>query len=103
MSKSEAILWTHLNNRQLHGYRFLRQYGIASYVLDFYCPKLRLAVEVDGKNHLEAKTKSFDEKRQMEIETLGIVFLRIKNELILNNVNNVVDMIERRIQDIVKP
>jgi very-short-patch-repair endonuclease len=81
----------------------LRQYGIASYVLDFYCPKLRLAVEVDGKNHLEAKTKSFDEKRQMEIETLGIVFLRIKNELILNNVNNVVDMIERRIQDIVKP
>ena len=48
MPKSEVILWSKLKNKQMLGERFLRQYGVDQYVLDFYCPRLKLAIEVDG-------------------------------------------------------
>jgi very-short-patch-repair endonuclease len=51
MPKSEVILWSKLKNRQMHGERFLRQYGVEEYMIDFYCPRLKLAIEVDGESH----------------------------------------------------
>ena len=51
MTKAEVLLWLQLKNRKMLGQRFLRQYGIDAYVVDFYCPKLKLAIEVDGESH----------------------------------------------------
>jgi very-short-patch-repair endonuclease len=48
LSKAEAIMWNHLSRRQLHGYKFRRQHSVDQYVLDFYCPELKLAIEIDG-------------------------------------------------------
>ncbi len=51
MTKAEVLLWLQLKSRKMLGQRFLRQYGIDAYVVDFYCPKLKLAIEVDGESH----------------------------------------------------
>jgi very-short-patch-repair endonuclease len=52
MTKAEVFLWLELKNRKILGQRFLRQYGVLSYVIDNYCPKIKLAIEIDGPTHI---------------------------------------------------
>lgn len=47
----EQVLWSKLKNKQLDGFKFRRQFGVDSYILDFYCPSCRLAIEIDGNSH----------------------------------------------------
>jgi len=51
MPQAEVILWSKLRNKALKGYKFRRQYSIERFVIDFYCPQLKLAIEVDGDSH----------------------------------------------------
>jgi len=74
MPKSEVILWSKLKNRQLHEERFLRQYSVNQYIIDFYCPRLRLGIEVDGDSHFFKSAEEHDKKRQEYLETFGIRF-----------------------------
>jgi very-short-patch-repair endonuclease len=74
----EKKVWNALRNRKFHNYKFRRQHVIEGFVVDFYCQKLRLAVEVDGKIH--ERQKEYDELRQQLIEEKGIKFIRITNE-----------------------
>ena len=53
-------LWSHLRNKQICNQRFLRQYSIGPYIVDFYCPKLRLGVELDGGQHNDPEYLSHD-------------------------------------------
>ena len=76
---AEQRLWFRLRNRQLLGYRFRRQYGIGRYVLDFYCPQIGLAIEIDGDSHFQPGAPEYDRQRQDYIESLGIHFLRFTN------------------------
>ena len=94
MPPSELLLWPRLKNKQLNGLRFRRQYGIDRYVVDFYCPELRLAVEIDGGYHLSLDMKDYDQVRQATIEALGIKFLRFSNQEIKNDLEKVVDNIK---------
>ena len=48
MTKAELMIWSKLRRKQVCGYKFRRQYGVGSYIIDFYCPKIKLAVEIDG-------------------------------------------------------
>jgi very-short-patch-repair endonuclease len=89
MPKSEAILWPKLKNRQLHGERFLRQYSVDQYIIDFYCPRLKLAIEVDGDSHFKKGAEEYDKARQEHIEAFGIRFIRFTNEDILKNIDGV--------------
>ena len=89
MSKAEVVLWSTLKNKQMHGERFLRQYGVDQYVLDFYCPHLKLAIEVDGDSHFVAAAEEYDKVRQEYIEAFGIRFLRFTNEDVNRNINSV--------------
>ncbi len=59
MTYCEKIVWTHLRKRQL-GHRFLRQYSVDQFVIDFYCPELKLAVEIDGDVHEIPEQKDYD-------------------------------------------
>jgi very-short-patch-repair endonuclease len=93
MPKSEVILWSKLKNKQMLGERFLRQYGVDQFVLDFYCPRLKLAIEVDGDSHFMIGKEEQDKNRQKYIEKYGIKFLRFTNEDIKNNINGVCDQI----------
>ena len=52
-TEAERVLWSKLRNRQFHGLKFYRQYGVEKYILDFYCPEKRLGIELDGGQHNE--------------------------------------------------
>ena len=99
MPPAEVILWTHLKRKRFRGLKFRRQYGIDRHVVDFYCPKLRLAIEVDGINHLGKKQKLKDQKRQAEIESCGIKVLRYMNTDIYDNIDGMVEDLNCKINE----
>lgn len=99
---TEKIVWMYLRNRQMDGYKFRRQYSVDKFVIDFYCPKLKLAIEIDGSVHNEPGQKEYDIKRQEHIETFGIKFLRLTNEEIDGNPNKAFLKIENFIKELTK-
>jgi len=72
MPKPEALLWARLKSKEL-GYKFRRQYSIGSFIVDFYCPELKLAIEVDGDSHFTDDAEEADRVRENEIESYGIL------------------------------
>ena len=98
MTLAEKTLWYNLKARQMCGYKFRRQHGIKEYVVDFYCPELKLAIEADGESHESKEAKEYDNRRQREIESKGIRFLRFTDDEIVGNPDLVVKRIEREIE-----
>ena len=99
MPKAEIILWSKLRRKQLLGERFRRQYGIDSYVIDFYCPELKLAIEVDGESHTSAR-QTYDEERQAFIEAYGVTFLRFTNADVYENLDGVLMRVLQTIENL---
>jgi very-short-patch-repair endonuclease len=89
LTKSEQILWEALRNSRLHGIKFRRQHPFGPYVLDFFCVKAQLAVELDGGVHDQAEQKDYDQERTAYLEAQGIRVLRLKNEEITNDFGDV--------------
>jgi len=89
LSKAEAIMWKHLSRRQMHGCKFRRPYSVDQYVLDFYCPELKLAIEVDGDSHFATGAEEYDKERQEHIEAYRIRFLRFTNVDVCENLDGV--------------
>jgi very-short-patch-repair endonuclease len=98
MTFSEKIVWMYLRKRQMKE-RFLRQYSVDSYIIDFYCPKLKIAIEIDGDVHEQEGQKKHDRIRQEYLERLGIKFLRIKNDELFDNPNKAFERIENKIKE----
>ena len=69
-------------------------------MLDFYCPKLKLAIELDGKIHLKKEVKNHDENRDGYLNEFGIKILRIKNEAILIDIGKALKIINGKIEEI---
>jgi len=97
MTDAEKILWSRLKLKQIDGHKFRRQYSIKGFVVDFYCPELRLAIEVDGGYHKKKDQIDYDKARQQLLETLGITFLRFTNSAILADVDRVAQKISDQI------
>ncbi|MBU1017754.1 endonuclease domain-containing protein [Patescibacteria group bacterium] len=89
--KAEIILWGELKNKQVEGLKFIRQYGVGPYVIDFFCPALKLAIEVDGDSHFQEGAEEYDRRRQRFIERFNIHFLRFTNTDIYENLDGVVE------------
>ncbi len=70
--------------------KFRRQYDIGRYVVDFYCHKLKLVIEVDGDSHSSEKAERYDKRRQEYIEKLSIKFFRCDNNDVYTNLNEVI-------------
>lgn len=96
MTKSEKILWDVLRNKKLKE-RFHRQFSVDEYVIDFYCPELKLAIEVEGNIHDLPEQKIYHRKRQEYLETFGIKLFYFRNEEILEELDNVIRKIETEI------
>jgi len=94
MPETEAILWSRLQRKTLRGYKFRRQYGIGRYVVDFYCPKLKLAIEIDGDSHFTDQAQEYDREREAYIQSLGLKVIRFTNLEVRNNLNQVLQVIE---------
>ncbi|MCF7801717.1 MAG: endonuclease domain-containing protein [Candidatus Marinimicrobia bacterium] len=93
----EVLLWNHLKQKQMYGYRFHRQKPILDYIVDFYAPDLMLVIEIDGFSHNDSAIQ--DHKRQNEIEQLGIHFLRFLDGDIKHRMDDVLVTIQEWIEE----
>lgn len=89
---AERKLWSKLRNKQLFGLKFFRQYSVGSYIVDFYCPSIRLGIEADGSQHGGAR-KDYDENRTKYSEQFNITVLRFWDNDILKNTEGVISKI----------
>ena len=94
MTSAEVALWLIIKEKQL-GERFLRQYSIENYIVDFYCPKYRLAIELDGETHFSEEGLARDEKRDNHLKLLGINVLRFENFEVFEYPQRTLDEIKR--------
>jgi len=90
MTKGETILWKRIKAKQL-GFKFRRQAGIGRYIVDFYCPKLKLVIEIDGLTHYEEKVYNYDQERENYLENLGLFIKRYNSEDIFKKIEQVVE------------
>jgi len=95
LTKTEKILWNHLRKKQQNGMYFRRQHPYGIYILDFYCFKANLAIEVDGDIHLYRK--EYDEERNRYLESSGLRVLRFSNEEGEKQIEFVIDVINKNI------
>ena len=76
-----------------YGQKFFRQYSVGSYILDFYCPKTRLAIELDGESHIPNDQKLYDAERTKYLNGNNIKVLRFWNDEVINNIDIVIQKI----------
>ncbi len=91
MSDAEVVLWTRLRGRSGDRPTFRRQHPIGSVIVDFYCPSVRLAIEVDGSTHWDDDAQWRDEKRDRWLRSQGVTVLRIPASRVYNELNSVMD------------
>jgi very-short-patch-repair endonuclease len=94
---AEKMLWLALKNRGFFGYHFRRQVPIGRYILDFYCSKKKLAVEIDGSVH--DYQKEYDGNRDAVLSSLGIKVLRFENDAVMNNPTQVLGCIQSHLDN----
>ena len=92
-------MWAKLRAKRLLGQKFRRQYSIGPYVLDYYCPGLKLALEIDGDSHFQPGKEEQGRRRQAFIESFGVQFLRFTNEEVSGNLDGVLEVISRFVWD----
>jgi very-short-patch-repair endonuclease len=93
----EIVLWRELKGSKL-GKKFRRQYGVGKYSLDFYCPELRLGIELDGSTHDNQESYANDQKRTEFIQSQNIKIIRFQNKEILNSLSGVVEEIKKNLK-----
>ena len=89
LTPAEAILWKALQQKKLEGRKFRRQHSVGKYVLDFYCPVERLAVELDGAEHYTVHGSLHDEERDNYLIGKNIQVVRFENKEVYNNLEMV--------------
>lgn len=97
MADAEAILWSRLQRKQLHGYRFQRQHPIGEFITDFACREAMLIIELDGATHSTADERAYDERRTAFIESKGWTVIRFWNADVFDNLNGVLNSILMRL------
>lgn len=95
---AEKLVWRFLRNRRTKNFKFRRQYSVDKFVIDFYSPELKLAVEIDGDVHDLPTQKEHDIMRQSYLESFGIKFIRIRNEELFANTDKALGRIEEIIK-----
>ncbi len=99
MTDTERNLWAKIRMKQLKGYQFYRQKPIGDYIVDFYCPKAKLVIEVDGSQHFSDEMTEDDKIRDEYINSLGLKVLRFTNTDILTHIDGVVESIVESMED----
>src|SRR5262245_34763973 len=89
----ERRLWYRLRNGQVDGHQFRRQHPAGPYVLDFYCPQLHLAIELDGGQHNFAAQAGRDQRRDAWLAARGVTILRFWNSDVVENMTGVLEKI----------
>ena len=96
-TEAEKVFWKHVRSKQFQGLKFFRQYSIGPYILDFYCPKINISIELDGGGHNEDDQREYDAVRTEYLEEQGIEVLRFWNHDVLQNINGILNRMAERI------
>ncbi len=94
LTPAEATLWKTIQKSQLEGRKFRRQHSVGNYILDFYCPAEKLAIELDGQDHFTASGSERDNDRDEYLKTLNITVLRFENREVFDNLECVLEEIK---------
>ena len=102
MTDSERALWKRLRGKQILGVQFYRQKPVGDYIVDFFAPKVKMVVEVDGSQHREADHVEKDKRRDAYLWRLGLRVLRFDSRQVLLETDGVVDVIYREMLERLK-
>ena len=97
---SERLLWKYLKGKQLLGYQFIRQKPIDQYIVDFYCSKLKIIIEIDGITHNDKQ--DYDMRRENRLRNLGLIILRFDGYYVIENITGVLEVISNKIVELEK-
>jgi len=99
LTDSERVLWGRLRGKQLAGVQFYRQKPIGDYIIDFYAPKAKLVIEIDGSQHFEAQHAEKDRIRDEFLGSLGLMVLRFDSRQALKETEAVLEVVYRTIME----
>ena len=97
MTPAELFLWSKIKRKQVKNCWFYRQKPVGEYIADFYCPRAKLIIEVDGGQHFSDEHIEYDKVRDRYMTGIGLRVLRFTNTEVLTKIEGVVEMIERNI------
>jgi len=97
ITPEEQIIWKYIRRKQIHDVQFYRQKPLGEYIVDFYCPRANLVLEIDGIQHIE--NAEYDAERDYYLEGLGLRVVRIWNSDVRNNLKNVLKTIRQIVQE----
>jgi len=89
MTEAEVLLWKELSDRCIFKDKFRRQHPVDIFILDFYCHKYKLAIEIDGGIHMEKNIHEYDDGRTHDLEKFGIKVLRFTNREVMEDIVHV--------------
>lgn len=95
LTSAEVALWKILKGKKIDGRKFRRQHSVGYYILDFYCPAERLAIELDGAHHFTEEGRKKDALRTKYLNSMNIRVVRFENIEVLQNLAGVVEEIMR--------
>jgi len=93
MTDAENMLWAKLRRKQLKGLPFYREKIIGKFIVDFYCPKANLVIELDGGQHYSESGQAKDRARDDALREMGIKVLRFSDGEVLENMDGVTQWI----------
>lgn len=93
----EARLWSKLRNKKFLGIKFYRQFSVGTYILDFYAPSAKLAIELDGSQHTTLKNHDYDVRRTTYLSNFGIRIIRFWDNEVTKNIQNVLERLGKNI------
>lgn len=93
MTEAEKLLWSRIRKKQLKNYQFYRQKIIGNYIVDFYCPKSNLIIELDGGQHYSDEGMKKDKSRDDYMKNLGLRVLRFSDKDVFENLNGILEKI----------
>ncbi len=102
-TSAEAAMWRILNKRQIEGLRFRRQYSIGPYILDFYCPDIRLCIELDGEIHYNECAAQHDAVRTRFLESHDIHVIRFENRDVFQSTQSIIEYIKQTANQLRQP
>lgn len=97
------MMWEALRRKNFLDKKFRRQHPLAGFILDFYCPALKVAIEIDGSVHANSDSQKYDKIREKIIKEHGIIIIRIKSEDVENNIQKVLSELEVLINHLPSP
>jgi very-short-patch-repair endonuclease len=103
MTDAEQLFWQHLRRKQIKGLQFYRQKPLLHFIVDFYCPKVDLVIEVDGGQHFERTNQLKDQQRDEALANIGLNVIRFDNLQVLKETDNVLNVIYQYINERIPP